>query len=292
MSDRVPQEEARIPLSESNVRSSRISLARLVSSMSFESQARSPFSLAGKTALVTGGARGLGFAFSSAAARAGAHVVLNDNDGEALADAVRKLRDEGLSCSASRFDVTSETEVFAAVEKIAIERGRIDTLVNNAGNQNRKPFLDYTVAEWQSILDVHLTGSFLVSQAVIKRMLAQGGGSIIMIGSIMVECGRGTIAPYRAAKAAVTALGKQLAVEFGPHNVRCNIIAPGYVETDLTRDLVANADLHASIARRVPQGRWAKPDDVAPAMVFLSSDAGRYVNGHVLHVDGGTLASL
>jgi len=241
---------------------------------------------------VTGAARGLGFAFSSAAARAGAHVVLNDNDGVALSEAVRVLRDEGLKCSGARFDVTVKNEVTSAVDKIVSEHGRIDAVVNNAGNQNRKPFLEYSTAEWGSILDVHLTGAFLVSQAAIKHMLDQGGGSIIMIGSIMVECGRGTIAPYRAAKGAVTALGKQLAVEFGPRNIRCNVIAPGYVETELTRELVANPDLHAQIARRVPLGRWATPDDVAPAMVFLTSDAGRYVNGLVLYVDGGTLASL
>ncbi|MDA9451220.1 MULTISPECIES: glucose 1-dehydrogenase [unclassified Bradyrhizobium] len=250
------------------------------------------FSLSGKTALVTGAARGLGFAFAAAAARAGAHVVLNDRNSEALSEAMQKLRKEGLSCSVSLFDVSSAEEVTARVDEIAAECGRIDILVNNAGNQNRKPFLDYTASEWRSVLDVHLTGSFLVSQAVIRHMLPQQSGSIIMIGSIMVECGRGTIAPYRAAKGAVTALGKQLAVEFGPHNIRCNIIAPGYVETELTRDLVANADLHGQIARRVPMGRWATPDDIAPTMVFLSSDAGRYVNGHVLYVDGGTLASL
>jgi len=260
--------------------------------MSGEFAFPNPFSLAGKTALVTGGARGLGFAFSSAAARAGAHVVLNDNDGGALSNAVRVLREEGLKCSGARFDVTVESEVASAIDEIVAEHGRIDAVVNNAGNQNRKPFLEYSTLEWRSILDVHLTGSFLVSQAAIKQMLDQGSGSIIMIGSIMVECGRGTIAPYRAAKGAVTALGKQLAVEFGPRNIRCNIIAPGYVETELTRDLVANPDLHGQIARRVPLGRWARPDDVAPAMVFLTSDAGRYINGHVLYVDGGTLASL
>jgi gluconate 5-dehydrogenase len=241
------------------------------------------FSLREKVVLVTGGGRGIGLSFAEAAGRAGAHVVDK---------AVRALREKGISCSESCFDITSEAATEEAIAEILSHRGRIDVLVNNAGNQNRKPFLDYTLAEWQSVLDVHVTGTFLVSRAVARHMVRRRSGSIIMIGSIMATSGRGTIAPYRTAKAGVTALAQQLAIELGPHNVRCNVIAPGYVETELTRGLVNDPKTYSAIAERIPLGRWAQPDDIAPALVFLSSDAGKYVNGHVLHVDGGTLASL
>lgn len=250
------------------------------------------FSLTGKVVLVTGGARGIGLAFAMAAGKAGAHVVINDVSLDALDASARQLEERGIDCSTSRFDVTSESQTEKAIAGVLADRGRIDVLVNNAGNQNRKPFLDYSLSEWQSILDVHVTGAFLVSRAVARHMVERRSGSIVMIGSIMARSGRGTIAPYRTAKAGVTALAQQLAVELGPHNVRCNVIAPGYVETDLTQNLVNDPAIRSSIAARVPLGRWAQPNDIAPALVFLSSDAGKYINGQILYVDGGTLASL
>lgn len=250
------------------------------------------FSLTGKVVLVTGGARGIGLAFAMAAGRAGAHVIINDVSLDALDAAGRELGKAGIDCSRSCFDITSEDQTEKAVANILADRGQIDVLVNNAGNQNRKPFLEYSLAEWQSILDVHVTGAFLVSRAVARHMVERRTGSIVMIGSIMAASGRGTIAPYRTAKAGVTALAQQLAVELGPHNVRCNVIAPGYVETDLTQNLVNDPAVRSSIAARIPLGRWAQPNDIAPALVFLSSDAGKYINGHILYIDGGTLASL
>lgn len=250
------------------------------------------FSLSGKVVLITGGARGIGLAFAMAAGMAGAHIVIGDMSVDALDTAVRELRKAGIECSSSCFDVRSETHTEKAISDILADRGQIDVLVNNAGNQNRKPFLEYSFAEWQSILDVHVNGAFLVSRAVARHMVERRTGSIVMIGSIMAHSGRGTIAPYRTAKAGVTALAQQLAVELGPHNVRCNVIAPGYVETELTQNLVNDPVVRSSIAARIPLGRWAQPNDIAPALVFLSSDAGKYVNGQILYIDGGTLASL
>jgi gluconate 5-dehydrogenase len=250
------------------------------------------FTLAGKVVLITGAARGLGLGYATAAAAAGAHVVLNDRDTEALAESVKKLTDAGYSCSASPFDVTLEPEVRKAVSAILDEHKHIDVLVNNAGNQLRKPFVDYTLDEWNSIMNVHVNGSFLVSQSVARHMLERRSGCIVMIGSIVVESIRGTISPYVTAKGATTALGKALAVELGPSGIRCNIIAPGMFETDFTRDLVNNPAIHNGLAEKIPLRRWGKPADIGPLIVYLASDAGRYINGQIFTIDGGILTAL
>lgn len=250
------------------------------------------FSLEGKVVVITGAARGLGLGYATAAAAAGAHVVLNDFDQKGLSTAVEKLKGEGYQCSTSHFDVTSEGAVKEAVAKILSTHGQIDALVNNAGNQNRKPFLDYTLAEWQAVMEVHVTGSFLVTQSVARHMVGRGSGSIIMIGSVVIESTRGTIAPYVTAKGALTAFAKQLAVELGPKGVRCNVIAPGLFETEFNRALIDKPDIYQTVQDKVPLKRWGQPGDIAPVMVYLSSDAGRYVNGHVFTVDGGILAAL
>jgi gluconate 5-dehydrogenase len=250
------------------------------------------FRLDGKVVLITGAARGLGFGYATAAAAAGAHVVLNDRDDAVLTEAVRKLKDAGYSCSAAAFDVTSESGVKNGIAAILGERKQIDVLVNNAGNQLRKPFVDYTLDEWQSIMNVHINGSFLVSRSVAQHMLQRGSGSIVMIGSIVVQSSRGTISPYVTAKGATTAMGKALAAELGPQGIRCNIIAPGMFETDFTRDLVNNPAIHDGLAQKIPLRRWGKPDDIGPLIVYLASDAGRYINGQIFTIDGGILAAL
>lgn len=250
------------------------------------------FSLDGKIVLITGAARGLGLAYANAAAVAGAHVVLNDRDSQSLAISVQTLRNAGLSCSASPFDVTAEEDVTTAVAAIAAEHGQIDVLVNNAGNQNRKPFIEYSLAEWQSVIDVHLTGTFLVSRAVARHMIERRSGSIIMVGSVLAQSVRFTLAPYVTAKGAVTALAKALAVELGPLGIRCNVIAPGFVETDFNQALRDNPAIYGGIADKVPLKRWGRPSDIGPVLVYLASDAGRYVNGQTFTIDGGLLASL
>lgn len=250
------------------------------------------FSLQGKVALITGAARGIGLAYARSAAAAGAHVVLSDHDTESLNRSVEELRSQGLSCSASMFDVTSEVEVGEAVDDIISEHKQIDVLVNNAGNQLRKPFVDFTLAEWHSIMDVHVTGSFLVSRSVARHMISRKSGSIIMIGSIVVESVRGTIAPYTAAKGATTALGKALAVELGPHGIRTNVIAPGMYETEFNRALLDQPKVYDGLKDKIPLRRWGKPEDLGPLVVYLASEAGRYINGHIFTVDGGILTSL
>jgi gluconate 5-dehydrogenase len=250
------------------------------------------FSLEGKVVLITGAARGLGLGYANAAAAAGAHVVLNDRDTGGLAASVEKMRVAGYSCSAAPFDVTSHAEVTKAVATVLAEHKQIDVLVNNAGNQLRKPFVEFTLEEWNSIMDVHVTGSFLVTQTVARHMIERRGGSIVMIGSIVVQSVRGTIAPYTTAKGAVTALAKALAVELGPIGIRCNVIAPGMYETEFNRALMDKPEIYNALAQKIPLKRWGKAADIAPLLVYLASDAGRYVNGQVFTVDGGILAAL
>jgi len=250
------------------------------------------FSLSGKVALITGAARGLGFGYAEAAAAAGAHVVISDSDSTGLANSLQKLLASGYSCSAVPFNVTSPLEVTAAIKKIILENKKIDILVNNAGNQLRKPFIEFTLEEWNSIMDVHVKGSFLVTQEVARHMIQQKNGSIIMIGSIVVNSVRGTISAYTAAKGAVTALAKAIAVELGPIGIRCNVIAPGMYETEFNRALINKPEIYETLSQKIPLKRWGKPADIAPTMVYLASDAGRYINGQIFTVDGGLMATF
>jgi gluconate 5-dehydrogenase len=260
--------------------------------MSKLSKNENPFSLADKVMLITGAAGGLGFAMASLAASSGAHVVLNDRGQTQVDEAVARIRAADGKASGVAFDVTSSGQVDAAIKEVITNHGRIDIVVSNAGIQKRKPFIEYTLAEWNAIVDVHLTGSFLVCQAVAKQMVVQGEGSIIMIGSVAVQSVRGTIAPYTAAKGGVTALARALAVELGPKGVRCNVISPGFHETEFNRAMLDDEHFYKAMAERVPLKRWGKPSDLAPAVVFLASDAARYINGQTLVVDGGLLAAL
>jgi gluconate 5-dehydrogenase len=248
--------------------------------------------LSSKVALITGAARGLGFAMAKAAGEAGARVVLNDRNPDELERSVEALKNLAIEARAAPFDVTSEKQVVASVEQILAETGQIDILVNNAGNQLRKPFVDYTLAEWNSILDVHLTGTFLTTRSVAPNMIARKTGAIILMGSVAVQSVRGTISPYVAAKGALTALGRALATEFAPHGVRCNVIAPGFFETEFNRALLDNSEFFKRMTDRVPLNRWGAPEDLAPTMVFLASDAARYITGQTLAIDGGILAAL
>jgi gluconate 5-dehydrogenase len=250
------------------------------------------FSLAGQVVLVTGAARGLGWETARVCARAGAHVAINDLSADAVNERVRELEQAGLSSSAAVFDIRDHGAAAAAIESIAGERGRLDVVVNNAGVQNRKPFVDYTPEEWDAILTTHVSGSFNVTQAAVRQMVRQGSGRIVMIGSIAATSVKGTIVPYASAKGALIAMVRALATEYGPRGITCNAIAPGFLDTEFTRNLVNNAEFSKYVSARVPAGRWGKPGDVAPAILFLASPAGSYVNGQVITVDGGLLAAI
>ncbi len=250
------------------------------------------FDLTGRTALVTGSSQGLGFAMARGLAQAGAAVVLNGRDAKKLAAAARTLDAEGAQVAMAAFDVTDGEAAMREVEEIEAKFAPIDILVNNAGIQRRAPLAEMTEAQWREVLDTNLTSAFLVARAVAPRMIARGAGKIINITSVIAEVARPTIGNYAAAKGGLKMLTRAMAVEWARHGLQCNGIAPGYMETELNRGLMANVEFNQWICGRTPAGRWGKPEELIGAAVFLASRASDFVNGQMLAVDGGLLAAL
>jgi gluconate 5-dehydrogenase len=182
--------------------------------------------------------------------------------------------------------------VEAAVAEIESALGPIEVLVNNAGTQHRAPFHEFPAAEWDRLMRTNLDSVFHVGQAVARRMVPRKRGRIINICSVMSELGRPTIAPYTASKGAVKMLTKGMAIDLGPHGINVNGIGPGYFKTELNARLVADEAFSGWLLNRTPSRRWGDVEDLAPAAVFLASDASRFVNGHILYVDGGVTASV
>ena len=250
------------------------------------------FRLDGRLALVTGSSTGIGLALARGLAQAGAVVVLNGRDAPRLARAAAELAGEGLSVHAKPFDVTDRAAVVAAVAEIEAQIGAIDVLVNNAGMQRRATFQDVAEADWHELMRTNVDSVFHVGQAVARHMVARGRGRIINVCSVMSELGRPGTAPYTASKGAVKMLTKGMAIDLGPHGINVNGLGPGYFKTELTEKLVADAAFSSWLVGRTPNRRWGDVEDLAGAAVFLASDASRFVNGHILYVDGGVTASL
>jgi len=250
------------------------------------------FSLQGRRALITGSAQGLGLRFARALADAGAAIVLNDLDPARLERAVAELRGAGVNAHGLLFNVAKPDEVRPAIAQFEREHGGFDILVNNAGIHRYATLIDMTLAQWQEVLDVNLTGAFVVAQAVAPGMIARGRGKIINLCSLMSEATRPTTGNYTAAKGGLKMLTKSMAVEWGRHNIQANGIGPGYILSDMTRHLAAKPDFDTWVKSRTPAGRWGTPDDLVGAAVFLAAPASDFVNGQVLYVDGGWLAAL
>jgi gluconate 5-dehydrogenase len=250
------------------------------------------FRLDGRLALVTGSSAGIGLGLARGLAQAGAAVVLNGRDAAKLAATAQQLRSEGLQVHARSFDVCDPAAVEAAVDEIESAIGPIEILVNNAGTQHRAPFHEFPAAEWDRLMRTNLDSVFHVGQAVARRMVPRKRGRIINICSVMSELGRPTIAPYTASKGAVKMLTKGMAIDLGPHGINVNGIGPGYFKTELNARLVADETFSGWLIGRTPSRRWGDVEDLAPAAVFLASDASRFVNGHILYVDGGVTASV
>jgi gluconate 5-dehydrogenase len=237
--------------------------------------------------LITGASRGLGFAMANAMAEAGGLVVLNGRDPKTLDAAADKLKAKGLKAETAPFDVSDFATAAKAVAGIARKYGRLDVVVLNAGITHRRPLLEFETPDFQRVLDTNLTACFALAREAARVMIPRGAGRIIFTGSIMGIVARPTIHAYIAAKAGLAGLTKGLAVELGAKGITCNMICPGYFETEMNTALLQNQEFTAWVKSRVPMGRWAKPEELGGAAVFLASRAGSYVNGHLLVVDGG-----
>jgi gluconate 5-dehydrogenase len=250
------------------------------------------FSVKNKNVLVTGSTRGLGFIFARGLAAAGANVILNGVSEDRLSKAIQALKGEKFSVQGYAFDIREEDRVNDAIASMKKTIGSIDILVNNAGIQIRAPLEEFELRDWQKIIDVHLTGTFLVSKATIPHMIERNQGKIINICSIQSELARPTIAPYTAAKGGLRNLTRAMATDWGKYNIQVNGIAPGYFKTDMTRPLYEDKDFDKWLCSRTPANRWGQPEELLGALIFLASDASSYVNGHILYVDGGMLACV
>jgi len=250
------------------------------------------FDLTGRTALVTGSSKGIGFALAAALGSAGATLVINARDTARLELAQRTLQERGLRVHAAAFDVTDPEAVDAGVARIESEIAAIDILVNNAGMQHRSPFAEFPNDAWRKLSSTNIDSVFFVGRAVAQRMIERKRGKIINVCSVQSELGRPNIAPYAATKGAVKMLTKGMATDLGRHGIQVNGLGPGYFKTELTQTLVADEAFSAWLAGRTPAGRWGEVDELGGAAIFLASDASSFVNGHILYVDGGITASL
>ena len=250
------------------------------------------FDVSKKTALITGSSSGLGLAFAKGLGRAGAQVIINGRNSNRLEQTCETLSQEGLRVLSACFDVTDKQSVDAAIESLLQEAGKIDILVNNAGTNLRTPLEDYTEADWDTTMNTNLKGAFLVAQAVTKRMIARNSGKIINICSMQSELSRQTIAPYAASKGGLKMLTKGMAVDWARHNIQVNGLGPGYFKTELTKPLYEDADFDTWLCSRTPSQRWGSPEELLGTLIFLCSDASNYVNGQIIYVDGGLLASI
>ncbi len=255
---------------------------------------KTAFSLKGKTALVTGATHGLGMAMAKALGQAGATIVINGHSSQEKVDkAIKEYEAHGIKARGYLFDVTKEEEVTTYIQKIEKEVGVIDILVNNAGIIKRIPITEMTVTEWEEVIRTDLTSPFIVSKAVAPGMIERKYGKIIHVCSMMSELGRETVAAYAAAKGGLKMLTRNMATEWAQYNIQVNGIGPGYFATSQTAPLrVAGNPFHEFIINRTPAGRWGAPDELGGPIVFLASEAANFVNGQVLYVDGGMLATL
>ena len=256
------------------------------------------YDLTGKVAFITGASYGIGFAIAKGLASAGATIVFNDRNEELVEKGIAAYKEEGIKAYGYVCDVTDEDAVEELVKKIEKEVGVVDILVNNAGIIKRIPMCEMKAADFREVIDVDLNAPFIVSKAVIPSMIKKGHGKIINICSMMSELGRETVSAYAAAKGGLKMLTKNIASEFGEHNIQCNGIGPGYIATPQTaplREKQADGSRHpfdSFIIAKTPAARWGEPEDLAGPAVFLASDASNFVNGHILYVDGGILAYI
>lgn len=248
-----------------------------------------PFSLSGRVAAVTGGGSGIGLASAEALAAAGARVAIIDRS-EVAAETLARIGDGALSVTA---DVSDEPSLEAAIERIVDACGGLDILVNSAGTAIRRPAVELALADWQKVVDVNMTGTFLACRIAARAMIASGrGGAIVNVSSIMGFSGGGLYPniSYQTTKGAIVNLTRALAVEWAGHGIRVNAVAPTYVRTPFIAPLTADPALVEKIEAMTPMRRLADPEEVASAILFLAGPGASMITGHTLPVDGGFLA--
>ena len=252
------------------------------------------FDLTGKVALVTGATHGLGMAMAKGMGKAGARIVLNGNSSQDKIDsAVAQFNADGIDTYGYRFDVTDEKAVIDAIGKIEAEVAPIDILVNNAGIIKRTPLAEMDVKDFEQVIKVDLISPFIVSKAVVEGMINRKSGKIINICSMMSELGRNTVGAYAAAKGGLKMLTKNMCVEWAKHNIQVNGIGPGYFATEQTKPIrIDGHPFNEFIINRTPAAAWGNPDELEGTAVFLSSKASDFVNGQIIYVDGGILATI
>lgn len=251
------------------------------------------FDLSGQVALITGATHGLGMAMATAIGKAGATLVINGHTPSKMEEALASYRAAGLTAYGYLFDVTDAQQVKESVAQIEQEVGPINILVNNAGIIKRIPALEMDEADFRQVLDVDLTAPFIVSKHVARYMVERRQGKIINICSMMSELGRDTVSAYAAAKGGLKMLTRNLATEWARYNIQVNGIGPGYFATEQTAPIrVDGHPFNDFIVRRTPAGRWGDPEDLGGTAVFLSSRASDFINGQIIYVDGGILATI
>jgi gluconate 5-dehydrogenase len=246
-----------------------------------------PFDLANRSALVTGGGSGLGFAIAQGLARAGARVAINGRNRDKLESAAARLAGEGFEVRVVPFDVTDVNATRTAIAALERADGTVDILINNAAINKRAPLDGYAIDDWRDLMSANLDGPFHVTQAVLAGMKSRRSGKIINICSLASDLGRPNIVPYAVSKGGLKQFTRALAVELAPHNIQVNGIVPGFFRTEMNAGLVDDAKFSEWVAKRTPAGRWAEPEEIAGAAVFLASPAADFVTGAMLNVDGG-----